>query len=139
MSMRFQSKTPALLVPLLAVMAFAGLSAMAHDLRGQRQHELARSTALDSKAAPAALKRPMLAQGQTLILASENKANLTDLRVGAQVDPEQIHVVTRPGLYGIGHVPAGCQYGVIDGYLVRFDSETSRILSIVRSVHEVLD
>ena len=45
MSMRFQSKTPALLVPLLAVMAFAGLSAMAHDLRGQRQHRLERGGA----------------------------------------------------------------------------------------------
>lgn len=61
------------------------------------------------------------------------------MRIGAQIEAQRVHVVTRPGLYGIGAAPAGSSYGVVDGKLVRFDPETMRIQSVVRMVDRILD
>ena len=61
------------------------------------------------------------------------------VHVGDTLDPKRLHPVSRPGLYGIGHVPSGANYGVIDGLLVRYDPESRKVLSIVRAVDAVLD
>lgn len=66
-------------------------------------------------------------------------SGMSRLRVGDQIDPEIVHTVTRPGLYGIGKVPVGSAYGVVKGNLVRYNPETMRLQSVIRSVEAVLD
>lgn len=66
-------------------------------------------------------------------------SGMSKLRVGDQIDPENVHTVTRPGLYGIGKVPVGSAYGVVRGNLVRYNPETMRLQSVIRSVEVVLD
>ena len=61
------------------------------------------------------------------------------IRVGDPVDNARLHTVSRPGLYGIGDAPAGSRYGVIDGALIRYDSKTMQILSVIRQVDFIPD
>lgn len=61
------------------------------------------------------------------------------LVVGDIFDLKDIHIVTRPGLYGLGEPPAGNRYAIVDGRLVRVDSGTGRLLSIIRLVDAILD
>ncbi len=61
------------------------------------------------------------------------------LRVGASIDPDRLHRVTRPGLYGISQSPSGSNYGILEGRLIRFDPEGLRIQSVIREVGEILD
>ncbi|MDF3605595.1 hypothetical protein PE067_05205 [Paracoccus sp. DMF-8] len=60
-------------------------------------------------------------------------------KIGARVDPQELHVVTRPGLYGMGHPPRGNSYGVVNGRLIRFDPDTMQLLSVIRDVDQILD
>lgn len=59
--------------------------------------------------------------------------------VGAILNPEDLHVVTLPGRYGLGPGMSGSQYGVVAGHLVRFDPVTHRTLSILRRAPQVMD
>lgn len=59
--------------------------------------------------------------------------------VGNVVDWDHVHIVTRPGLYGLSEPPNGQRYAIVDGRLVRVDSQTSKILSIIRLVDAILD
>ena len=59
--------------------------------------------------------------------------------VGSVVRWNDVHIVTRPGLYGLGDPPSGQRYAVVDGRLVRVDRDTGRILSILRLVDAILD
>lgn len=59
--------------------------------------------------------------------------------IGESVDLGTVHIVTRPGLYGLGDAPEGAQYAIIDNRLVRVDSRTGQILSIIRLVNAILD
>ncbi|WP_167626654.1 RcnB family protein [Paracoccus luteus] len=59
--------------------------------------------------------------------------------VGDRIDWNHVHVVTRPGLYGLTEPPRGQRYAIVDGRLVRVDSGTARILSIIRLVEALLD
>lgn len=61
------------------------------------------------------------------------------IRVGDVVDPGSVHLVTRPGAYGLSTPPAGDRYAIVDGRLVRMDPATGRILSILRLIDAVLD
>ena len=60
------------------------------------------------------------------------QARKHDWRVGDSIDWDDVHVITRPGLYGLGDPPSGQRYAIVDGRLVRVVRETSRILSVVR-------
>lgn len=59
--------------------------------------------------------------------------------VGKALAPSSIHVITRPGLYGMGQPPRGSRYGIVNGKLIRFDPSTSRVLSVIRQVDRILD
>lgn len=59
--------------------------------------------------------------------------------VGQIVDLDRVHVISRPGLYGLGSAPAGQRYAIVNGRLVRVDRDTGRILSILRVVDAILD
>lgn len=61
------------------------------------------------------------------------------LTVGAFANPERLHVISRPGLYGIGDPPAGSGYGVLDGRLIRYDLRTGMVQAVIRQVDETLD
>lgn len=60
-------------------------------------------------------------------------------KVGDIIDLRRVHVVTRPGLYGVRDAPSGQRYAIVNGHLMRVDSETGRILSILRVVEAILD
>lgn len=59
--------------------------------------------------------------------------------IGRILARERVHLVTRPGLYGLGLPPRGSRYGVVDGQLVRLDKSTWRVQSIIRRVNGILD
>lgn len=61
------------------------------------------------------------------------------LSVGDYIDWDHAHVITRPGRYGLSTPPEGDRYAVIDGRLVRVNSDTGKVLSILRLVNEILD
>lgn len=61
------------------------------------------------------------------------------LRVGDRLDRSRLHPVTRPGLYGMSQPPAGSNYGVLDGNLIRYEPDSAQILSIIRQVDQILD
>ena len=58
---------------------------------------------------------------------------------GTVIDWRDVHVITRPGLYGLTDPPAGQRYAIVDGRLVRIDRDSSKILSIIRLVDAILD
>lgn len=59
--------------------------------------------------------------------------------VGRVAGMESLHIITRPGLYGLGVPPSGTAYAVLRGYLVRIDRDTRQVLSVVRPVTAILD
>ena len=59
--------------------------------------------------------------------------------VGSVIDLGGVHLVSRPGLYGLGEPPKGQRYAIMNGRLVRVDRDTGRILSIIRIVDAILD
>lgn len=61
------------------------------------------------------------------------------LAVGDRIDWSRVHIVRRPGLYGLADAPSGQSYAIVDGRLVRVDDGTARILSIIRGVDALLD
>lgn len=61
------------------------------------------------------------------------------LGAGSVIDWDDVHVVTRPGLYGLSEPPTGQRFAIVDGRLVRVDSQTSKILSIIRLVDAIVD
>ncbi|AGT07803.1 hypothetical protein [Paracoccus aminophilus] len=71
--------------------------------------------------------------------ATATNSGARGFRIGDKVDAANVHVITRPGLYGIGAAPRGSQYGIIDGRLVRYDLESMRIQSVLRYVEAILD
>lgn len=81
-----------------------------------------------------------------MALAQDCTQNCNDLpsgdqkiSVGKALAPSSFHVVTRPGLYGMGQPPRGSRYGIVNGKLIRFDPSTSRVLSVIRQVDQILD
>lgn len=61
------------------------------------------------------------------------------ISVGDVIVWDDIHVITRPGLYGLSIPPDGDRYAIVDGRLVRVDEGTGKILSILRLVSAILD
>lgn len=67
------------------------------------------------------------------------KGQVRVLSVGDILDLGAIHIVRDPGRYGLGVPPSGNRYAIVDGRLVRVNSETGRLLSIIRLVNAILD
>lgn len=61
------------------------------------------------------------------------------LRVGERLNPRDLHMIQRPGLYGISQSPEGSAYGVVQGRLIRFDPGNLQVQSIIREVDRILD
>ncbi|RDW12549.1 hypothetical protein [Paracoccus thiocyanatus] len=61
------------------------------------------------------------------------------LRVGDRLEEVRLHMVTRPGLYGMSQAPDGSRYGIVDGKLIRYDPESAQVLSIIRQVDRIVD
>lgn len=61
------------------------------------------------------------------------------LLVGQIIDLDRVHMITRPGRYGLSGAPSGNRYAIVDGKLIRVDPKTGQILSILRSVEAILD
>lgn len=57
--------------------------------------------------------------------------------VGQRYD--NVHYVTRPGRYGLAPAVDGYRYGIVGNQLVRLDSETGIVLSVIRLVEAILD
>lgn len=55
-----------------------------------------------------------------------------ELRVGDRVEAHRLHMIGRPGLYGLGPEPEGSAYAVVDSKLVRVDTEKMVIRAIIR-------
>lgn len=77
----------------------------------------------------AAVERDSMA----LTLSAPRAVQVDGLAVGDRLDPARLHVITRPGLYGLGGRGAGDRFGIIDGMLVRFDPASLRLKSIIRT------
>lgn len=52
--------------------------------------------------------------------------------IGTEVPPERLHLVKRPGLYGISDPAPGMQYAVVGSSLVRIEAGTAIVRSIIR-------
>lgn len=61
------------------------------------------------------------------------------LGIGDLIDWNDVHVVTRPGRYGLSMPPSGNRYAIVDGQLVRVNEDSGKILSILRLVDAILD
>lgn len=59
--------------------------------------------------------------------------------VGSAIDWDRVHVVRKPGLYGLANAPQGQRYAIVDGRLVRVDSRTAKVLSVIRAVEAIVD
>jgi len=61
------------------------------------------------------------------------------VQVGDTVPPARLHIVTYPGLYGLGPDLPGSKYAVVDGYLLRVDPESRKVQSVIRRVDAIRD
>lgn len=52
--------------------------------------------------------------------------------VGAPAAPGTLHLVRRPGLYGVSHPAPGTQYAIVGTSLVRIDTATHVVRSVIR-------
>lgn len=59
--------------------------------------------------------------------------------IGEPVAPESLHVIDRPGLYGVSEPKPGMEYAVVGNSLVRIDAATSTVRSIIRGGVRPLD
>lgn len=69
---------------------------------------------------------------QQMQLSAPRAVQVKGLAVGDRLDPARLHVITRPGLYGLSG-STGDSFGVVDGLLVRYDPASLRLKSIIRS------
>lgn len=84
--------------------------------------------------------RPTRADGHKVKAATSAPSQTHDrIKVGYPIQPDEMHQITRPGLYGLGRPPAGHSYAIIDWLLVRYHTQTKQILSVIRRVDEIHD
>ncbi|MDO5704537.1 MAG: hypothetical protein Q4G49_05605 [Paracoccus sp. (in: a-proteobacteria)] len=75
-----------------------------------------------------------------LPLMAQGKDNGRDpVHVGDVLKLDGIHIINQPGRYGLGVPPAGDDYAVVNGRLIRVDSKSGKVLSILRQVDAILD
>lgn len=135
-----------------ALILVAALALTGTEMRAQHKQSPGQSAAVAAKAGPSHLKANLhsatAAQPDSGFAArtrdrgasnAEAHGGQNVLRVGATIETGHLHVVTRPGLYGIGAAPRGSAYGIVDERLVRFDPDTMQIQSVIRMVETILD
>lgn len=66
-------------------------------------------------------------------------ATSAPVAAGDVLSPDVIHIIERPGLYGLGPELHGSRYAVANGYLIRIDPNTLKVLSVLRVQNRVLD
>lgn len=66
-------------------------------------------------------------------------AQPTPIAVGDILSPDQVHIITEPGLYGLGRNVPGSEYAVAAGRLIRIEPETYKVLSILHEQSKILD
>ena len=59
--------------------------------------------------------------------------------VGRVMNWRDVHLVRKPGLYGLADAPDGQRYAIGAGRLVRIDAGTAKVLSVIRAVDAILD
>lgn len=79
-----------------------------------------------------------LPTGAALAQSAEQAAEAA-FGVGDTLSADQVHIITSPGLYGLGPAPDGSKYAVAGGKLIRIDPATLKVQSILRNQSEVLD
>ena len=62
-----------------------------------------------------------------------------EFHVGDSRDQAEVHLVTSPGLYGLGSGVPGSSYAVAHGKLIRIDPSSFKVLSILRDQPRLLD
>ena len=92
----------------------------------------AQTPGLPNSPAPAPEAAVQMAQA-ALQLAAPRAVQVGGLAVGDDLDPARLHVITRPGLYGLTRGTPGDRFGIVEGLLVRFDPATMRLKSIIRA------
>lgn len=78
---------------------------------------------------------PLMSQQQGAAAA----AKLEAFGVGDVLSRDEVHIITSPGLYGLGPEPPGSRYAVSRGKLIRIDPSTYQVKSILRRQDRVLD
>ncbi|MDO5632841.1 MAG: hypothetical protein Q4G22_13540 [Paracoccus sp. (in: a-proteobacteria)] len=71
--------------------------------------------------------------------APSGQAQPNGIQVGDVLNLGSIHIVAHPGRYGLGLPPSGDDYAIVNGRLIRIDSESGKVLSILRMVDAILD
>ncbi|WP_410216485.1 hypothetical protein [Paracoccus sp. (in: a-proteobacteria)] len=59
--------------------------------------------------------------------------------VGDVAKAADLHLITRPGRYGLSKAPEGDRYAILDGRIVRIEADTAQVLSILWAAPRVLD
>lgn len=62
-----------------------------------------------------------------------------DLSVGDRLRRGEVHIISEPGLYGLGRNVGSSEYAVAKGRLIRIDPKTLKVLSILRAQDQILD
>lgn len=74
---------------------------------------------------------------------SDDSAQVSDpraeIKVGDVLKRDQVHIITEPGRYGLGRTVGDSQYAVANGFLIRIDPASMKVLSILRVQNGVLD
>lgn len=94
-------------------------------------------TALTAAHEPEAMTGPVLAprcEADRLCGPS-----LPNFQVGDIALTEHLHLISRPGLYGLSTPPRGELYAVMDGQIVRIHADTAQVRSILRMAPQILD
>ncbi|WBU52564.1 hypothetical protein [Paracoccus sp. SCSIO 75233] len=72
-------------------------------------------------------------------LRGEEGTTAVSIPIGEVADPARLHIVSRPGRYGLRPAPTGSKYAVMNGRLVRIDAESGKVQSVIRQVDSILD
>ena len=83
--------------------------------------------------------RPDQSQMPEALCDAECVAPASVPEIGTSVDRGSLHLITRPGRYGLAHPPGGSRYAVLDGQIVRVSVSDGQLLSILRRAERILD
>ena len=61
------------------------------------------------------------------------------IEIGEVVPEAKLHIVSHPGRYGLGPELPGSTYAVFERHLIRVDTDTGRVQSVIREVTGIVD
>lgn len=65
---------------------------------------------------------------------ADRRNRVNSVAVGDMIALDRVDDIPNPGIYGLSTAPRGDTYGVMDGHLIRFDTRSGHIKSILRLV-----